>query len=110
MRNLRVIFSGETISNLPGMQDLDKMSSVINSLKNECDYLVIDAQPIRESTSAMYLARLVDGVILVVEAERLRWEVVKQVKDDLEDSKARVLGVVLNKRRYQLPKMLYERL
>jgi len=49
-----------------------------------------------------------DGVILVVEAERLRREVVQRSMAILEDTGANVLGVVLNKRKYPIPGMFYK--
>jgi len=45
-----------------------------------------------------------------VEAERSRWEVVQRTKELLVKSNANVLGVVINKRRFYIPKWLYRTL
>jgi Mrp family chromosome partitioning ATPase len=48
-----------------------------------------------------------DGVVLVVEAEKTRWEVAEQAKRTLEDSGARVLGAVLSRRQFHIPAAFY---
>ena len=40
-----------------------------------------------------------DGVILVVEAERTKIEVVRKIRKDLESTGVHLLGVVLNKKK-----------
>jgi Mrp family chromosome partitioning ATPase len=49
----------------------------------------------------------VDGVVLVVQAEKTRWQVAEQAKRILEESGARLLGAVINRRRYHIPQALY---
>jgi Mrp family chromosome partitioning ATPase len=42
------------------------------------------------------LAELMDGVLLVVEADRGSWEDARRVRDFLSHSKVRLAGTVLN--------------
>jgi Mrp family chromosome partitioning ATPase len=74
------------------------------------DFVIIDAPPILESIEAGRLAARSAGLVLVIERKRLKWEIVQHGLDDLAAKKVRVLGAVLNKRDYELPRFLYNRL
>jgi Mrp family chromosome partitioning ATPase len=53
---------------------------------------------------------MMDGVVMVVKAEGVRGEIVMRMKDLLLEINARILGAVLNKRRFYIPGWLYRRL
>jgi len=73
-------------------------------------FVVVDLPAVSEASWAARLAHLCDGVVLVVGAERSRWEAVNRAKEQLVNSNANVLGVVLNKRRFHIPEWLYRTL
>jgi len=109
-RNLHVLSAGETEENLSEILESDKFRKLLDSMKKNHRFVVVDLPAVSEASWAARLARLCDGVGLVVEAERLRWEVVNRAKEQLLNSKANILGVVLNKRRFHIPGWLYRRL
>ncbi len=86
------------------------VQSAFLELKNVYRFIVIDAPAALKDMTALRLAGHVDGVVLVIESGRVRWEVAKQTVDLLKQANANVLGVVLNKRRFYLPNWLYQRL
>ena len=51
-----------------------------------------------------------DGVVLVLEAEKTRWQVADKARESIENHGGKVLGVVLNKRRYYIPDFIYSRI
>jgi MinD-like ATPase involved in chromosome partitioning or flagellar assembly len=51
-----------------------------------------------------------DGVVVIAEAGRSRWEQVSAVVDGIAELKIPVLGVVLNRRRLTIPESIYRRL
>ena len=53
---------------------------------------------------------LVQGVLLVIQSERVRWPVAKRFVTDLERSGANLLGAVMNRRRQHIPGWLYRTL
>jgi Mrp family chromosome partitioning ATPase len=59
---------------------------------------------------AARLASLTDGIIMVIEAETIRWEAALRGKNALIEAEADVLGGVLNKRRMVVPGWLYRRI
>ena len=50
------------------------------------------------------------GVVLVVEAERQRWEVPFRATERLDRAGADLLGIVFNNRKYHIPGWIYERI
>ncbi len=79
-------------------------------LRSAYDLILVDAPPATTSPQGLAVSRQVDGVVLVIEAEDTRWPVAERVRQSIERSGGRVLGVVLNKRRYHIPRWVYQRL
>ena len=77
-------------------------------LKHNFDLVLIDSQPLTVSPDALAITAKVDGVIMVVEAERTKWRTAKHVREKIEMVGGKVLGVVLNKRRYYIPQSIYK--
>jgi len=50
----------------------------------------------------------VDGVILVVEAEKTKWRTARHVRAQIERVGGKILGIVFNKRRYYIPQSIYK--
>jgi Mrp family chromosome partitioning ATPase len=80
------------------------------SLKERYDYILIDGAPASLSPDGIEIARKVDGVVLVVEAEKTRWPVVEKLKERILHGGGNILGIVLNKRRFHIPEAIYKRL
>ncbi len=70
---------------------------LIDRLATSYDAVLMDCPPVALTSPTGILARLADGVILVVQAEGYDVRIVQQAKDQLLKSGARVLGVVLNR-------------
>jgi len=79
-------------------------------LRKRFDYVVWDSPPVNRFADASILSCLTDGVIMVVRSESTRWQVAQNAKKRLEQTKSNILGVVLNRRRHVIPKMIYQRL
>jgi Mrp family chromosome partitioning ATPase len=79
-------------------------------LKEKFDLIIVDSPPATVFPDGPGLVSQVDGVILVVEAEKTRWSVAQSVKEKIEKSGGRILGIVFNKRKFYIPKWLYKRM
>lgn len=77
------------------------------SLAGKFDYVICDGSSVFGASDASIVASSFDGLVLVVECERTRWEVVQDAKERLTKAGGKLLGVALNKRRYYIPKALY---
>ncbi len=71
------------------------------------DYIFIDVSSRLIDTDYLLISTEIDGVILVVEAEKTRWHVVERLNKKIVDQGGKVLGVLFNKRKFYIPKFLY---
>jgi protein-tyrosine kinase len=83
-------------SNAEQAYDSPALSGLVDELKNEFELVVFDLPPAGAAFAPLRLAELMDGVLLVVEAERDSWEDARRVRDFLSHCKVRLAGTVLN--------------
>lgn len=87
-----------------------RMAVYFEQLRREYPYILIDCPSLREAEHALILASLVDGVVLVVEANRTQKEQFLYAERAIENAGGRILGHVLNKRTYVIPEWLHRRM
>ena len=69
---------------------------VLAQLKGRYQKIIIDSAPTHIVSDAAYLSTLVDGVVYVIKADSTNDKLVKSGLRRLDESNARILGVVLN--------------
>ncbi len=99
--------SSNNVTISPEIFDTRTLSATLASLREKFDLVVIDAPPPKQAPDGLALAPHMDGVILVVEAENTRWKVAENTKNRLAASRAKILGMVFNKRRLYIPERFY---
>ena len=82
----------------------------LQTLRFAFDYILLDCPALSISDEAAMLASKIDGVIIVVEADRTRREQIQNSKQAIETADGNLLGLVLNKRQYTVPGWIYNRL
>jgi capsular exopolysaccharide synthesis family protein len=110
IKNLSVITSGIPHSTHLVIPQGSSFGEVMTQMKTEYDWVLLDSCSISDSSYASVFAAGTDAVIMVLQAEKTRWEVAQNARKQIESEKARVLGVVLNRRRMYIPSWLYKRL
>jgi len=90
--------------------DAPAFRAAIDSLRDQFDFILVEAPPALESALAYAMGSICDGVVMLVEAEKTRWQVAESVAENLRKNGGNVLGVVLNKRRYHVPGFIYKHL
>ena len=110
--NLKLLAAGETIDQPLGLLRSRGLRTVMEELQGypSADHVIIDSAAANLYPEAQTLAGLVDGVVLVTRAGETRREAVAEAKKRIEQNGGRLLGVVLNQRRYPIPGFLYRRL
>lgn len=88
----------------------DRFDAFLRSMNELFDYIILDVPPVPIFSEARVLCSKVDGVVLVLDAGKTRRQVAVRAKKEIEAAGGRILGVVLNKRKYYIPKWLYKRL
>ncbi|MBF0458255.1 MAG: CpsD/CapB family tyrosine-protein kinase [Nitrospirae bacterium] len=87
-----------------------KVAAVWSKLKERFDYILVDSPSEDVSTVGIAIAKTVDGVVLVLEAEKTRYPMAENTKNVIEKNGGKILGVVFNKRRQYIPDFIYNRL
>jgi capsular exopolysaccharide synthesis family protein len=88
----------------------DRVHRLMHELSKRYSCVVIDAGASLMAPETVLLASATDGVILVVRANRTRREVIQKAVHILHKARCRMIGVVLNDRRYPIPDFLYRRI
>lgn len=74
------------------------------------DTVIVDAPPVVVCPETPPLSPFVDGVVLVIHSGRTKRETVDRSIKQIQQFQGRVLGVVLNRKRYYIPHFIYRRL
>ncbi len=80
---------------------------LLDSLQKQFDYVLVDSSSLFGPSDPMLIAGEMDGVLLVVECEKTRWEVLEAAEEKLRAGGAKPIGIILNKRNYYIPKVFY---
>lgn len=95
--NLDVIFCGSYSPNPAELLSHIRFKKMIDRLRDEYDYIIIDTPPLGSVIDSAIIARNVDGVIMVVEANAISYKFAQDVKEQLDRAGCRILGAILNK-------------
>jgi capsular exopolysaccharide synthesis family protein len=102
----------------PGRHEIDfahahalaMFEELVSELRGAFDHVLIDGGALQHNPAAAILAPRLDSTLLVVEAERSNMPAVRTAANDLRSSGAKLLGVVLNRRRDYVPQFVARRL
>lgn len=94
--HLFFITSGTIPSNPAELLGSSKMGKIIEKLKEEFAFIIVDAPPALGVADARVLGRICDGIIVVVMARKTHRDAVLEVKEELERSGENIVGFVLN--------------
>jgi len=85
-------------------------ASRLVELRRSFDLILIDSAAAEDSSDGIDVSTVVDGTLLVISAEKTRWQVAQDVRDRIEERGGYVLGVLLNEVRFHIPTPIYDRL
>ncbi len=84
--------------------------AIIAQLREQFEFIVIDAPALERAFTGVMLAPHLDATAIVVAAESTRASAVRRLRDRLAEVGGETAGVILNKRRFHVPRAAYERL
>jgi Mrp family chromosome partitioning ATPase len=96
---LKLLTAGTRPRDLQSPDLLAPFGLLLDRLGSVFDLVVVDAPPVSRAVPAYTLARIVDGVLLVVEEQGADVPQVRRTVDELRRSGGNVLGVVLARAR-----------
>ena len=94
--NLQILLSGDIPPNPSEMLGSEGMRKLLDQLREQFDYIILDTPPVNIVTDAMVLSDCVDGVLFVVRSGEAEMNSVKKAVSQLEYAGAKLLGFVLN--------------
>ena len=77
--------------------DSDQFQKFIDKVREDYDYVIIDAPHLGVVIDAAIIGKYCDGAVLVIEQGVIKRKVVQDVIKQLKRGKVRILGAVLNK-------------
>ena len=108
--NLYVVTSGSKLTGAVTLFESERFNKFLTAVRAVYDYIILDGPPVPSFSEARVICSKVDGVVLVVEAGKTREQVATRAKKELEEAGGKVLGMVLNRRKYYIPEWIYKRL
>lgn len=94
--NFDVIFSGHFPPNPVELIGNGSFSALLEELKKNYDYIIIDSPPLGLVIDAAEIATFCDGAIMIISNGKISRNNAIQVKTQLEKSGCKLLGAVLN--------------
>jgi capsular exopolysaccharide synthesis family protein len=107
--NLYVMPLGAGLTSLARI-DRDDFQGMVARLREKFDYVLIDSAAVGVNPETSTICDMVDAVVIVVRHGGTRREVVRRAKETVERAGGKILGVVLNRRKFPIPEFLYRRL
>lgn len=89
------IISGEKTSAVVNVLEAKKLHDLIQNLKEQYDYVLLDTPPVIAVSDALYVAKIADGVIFLVAQNIARKTLVREALQTLQNNKVKVIGTVL---------------
>ena len=96
MHNLKLLASGEVVSNPLAILDSPEMNQLIAKSRKGYDLVLIDAPPLPVTADILTLNKLVDGILFVSRSEVIEHESAELAQEILETIQDKVLGMVVN--------------
>ena len=94
---ISVIPAGVIPPNPAELLNTGRMQELLSLLKQNYDYVLVDAPPVAVVTDAVVVGGMTDGVLLVIRSRFASARTVRQAKAKLEAVGVRILGAVLTR-------------
>lgn len=96
---LDIVFSGPYPPNPTELVGQPAFKEFLADVRDAYDYIFVDAPPLGLVIDAAVIGGVCDGSIIVMNAGQVKYRMARAVKEQLEKSGCKILGVVLNQTR-----------
>jgi len=94
--NLSVLASGTIPPNPGQLLTSDHLRELVKDARARFDVVVIDSPPVLAVSDPLWLAPVVDGILVVARHRFTKRQALRRTLDELESTRTRILGIVLN--------------
>ncbi len=105
--NLTVLPAGKAPANPAELLASVRMKELVNKTRARFDFIIIDAPPIVPVTDVAIFGGYMDGVLMVVQANRTQKGVIRHAGMLIKQAQMNLLGYVLTDIRYHIPSYIY---
>lgn len=105
--NLSILTFGKEIDQPSRLIRSQRFDVMLKQLSKDFQYVIADSGSLLVGSDVPILASKFDAGVLVVNGGDTRWQVAQIVRDRFEAAKGKLAGVVLNRRKYYIPKWAY---
>lgn len=95
--NLDILPAGIVPPNPSELLGSEQNTKLLDLLKTKYDLIILDCPPVNAVTDALVLTKYVDEVVLVCAYKTTPLDLLEQSKKTLENSGAKIAGVIVNK-------------
>jgi Mrp family chromosome partitioning ATPase len=100
--HLRVL-TGSRHELASGLMARERLRALFDDLRDDADFVLVDTVPVSTVADASAVAAATDGVLLVVDLERVRRRELMTAKRQLANARARIIGIVVNRPNADFP-------
>jgi Mrp family chromosome partitioning ATPase len=105
--NLSMLSAGKVDQDAATLYGLPyRLQNLVEVLTHGFDLVIFDMPAIGESSVSMPLLSPLDGVVMIVESERVQWQMARLVKNRLDRANVNLIGAVVNKKRDYVPALI----
>ena len=106
LENFFILPFGEPLSAPLSLLGSEEMEQLLNDLKKEFDFILLDLPPVLESDEAVLIAPWMEALVLVIQARATRKEIVMRATERVIRHKG-FLGAVFNQKKSFVPRTPY---
>lgn len=97
VENFDIVLAGPYSPNPAELLEEDLFGQLVDYAAEQYDYVIIDTPPMGAVIDGAIVATNCDGAVMVIESGSISYHLEQKVKDQLDKSGCRILGVVLNR-------------
>jgi Mrp family chromosome partitioning ATPase len=111
VNSLLVIPAGATPQDTPPFEILssEKLQTFLKNTASQFDLVLIDSAAIKRHRDPLMLSSMVDGTLLVIEANKTQRRSILMAHRKIEEAGGKLKGIILNKQVNPIPAFILER-
>ena len=99
--NLFMILAGPVPPNPSELLGSPVFKNFIKAAREKFDYILVDCPPLGSVIDAAVVSQVCDGMCLVLTANEISYKFAQKVKEQMDKTNCRILGVILNKVKFR---------
>jgi len=105
---LQLMPAGESNINPHTLFELSFISNVLSWVKDNYDIVIITCSDLKNFRDAVTLSSYVDAIILVINEDKARKQIIRSAIEPLFKENRNVIGAILNNHKYVIPEIIYK--